>query len=72
MAVSIDAGKVRQKLGEQVTAEGQKKYEIGFRDVKVAAVSEVFWDEKRREAFCSNHSYVGGIEHAQCATKAIS
>jgi len=65
MAVSIDAGKVRQKLGEQVTAEGQKKYEIGFRDVKVAAVSEVFWDEKRKEAFCSNHSYVGGIEHAQ-------
>lgn len=65
MAVSIDAGKVRQKLGEQVTAKGEKKYEIGFRDVKVAAISEVFWDEKREEAFCSNHSYVGGIEHAE-------
>jgi hypothetical protein len=37
---------------------------MGFRDVKVAAISEVFWDEKRQEAFCSNHSYVGGIEHA--------
>jgi hypothetical protein len=64
MAVSIDAGKVRQKLAERVTAEGGKKYEIGFRDVKVAAISEVFWDEKREEPFCSNHSYVGGIEHA--------
>ena len=64
MAVSIDAGKVREKLGQRVTAQGQKKYEIGFRDVKVASVSEVFWDEKRLEAFCSNHSYVGGIEHA--------
>jgi hypothetical protein len=47
MAVSISAGKVRQKLGKQVTGEGQKKYEIGFRDVKVAAISEVFWGEKR-------------------------
>jgi len=64
MAVSIDAGKVRQKLGERVNAEGEKKYEIGFRDVKVAAISEVFWDEKREEAYCSNHSYVGGIEYA--------
>ena len=64
MAVSIDAGKVRQKLGQRVTAEGQKKYEIGFRDVKVAAISEVFWNAKAEEAFCSNHSYVGGIEHA--------
>jgi len=64
MAVSIDAGKVREKLGERVTAEGEKKYEIGFRDVKVAAISEVFWDAKRQEAYCSDHSYVGGIEHA--------
>ena len=64
MAISIDAGKVRQKLGEWVTDRGKKKYEIGFRDVKVAAISEVFWDDKLEEAFCSNHSYVGGIEHA--------
>jgi len=64
MAVSIDAGKVRQKLGERLTDEGKKKYEIGFRDVKVAAISD-FWDQKRKEAFCNNHSYVGGIEHAE-------
>ena len=63
MAVSIDAGK-RQKLGEKVTAAGQKKYEIGFRDVKVAAISEVFSDERRQEAYCGNHSYVGG--HRAC------
>jgi hypothetical protein len=64
VAVSIDAGKVREKLGQYVNAEGKKKYEIGFRDVKVAAVSEVFWDTKSEEAYCSNHSYVGAIEHA--------
>jgi hypothetical protein len=64
VAVSIDAGKVREKLGEAVSSEGKKKYEIGFRDVKVAAISEVFWDDKRKEAYCSNHSYVGAIEHA--------
>ena len=64
VAVSIDAGKVREKLGQHVTAEGKKKYEIGFRDVKVASVSEVFWDTKAEEAYCSNHSYVGAIEHA--------
>ena len=64
MVVSIDAGKVREKLGERVTDDGKKKYEIGFRDVKVAAISELFWDSKREEAYCSNHSYVGGIEHA--------
>lgn len=64
VAISIDAGKVREKLGEKVSSKGKKKYEIGFRDVKVAAISEVFWDVKEREARCSNHSYVGGIEHA--------
>jgi hypothetical protein len=64
VAVSIDAGKVREKLGQHVTSEGKKKYEIGFRDVKVASVSEVFWDTKAEEAYCSNHSYVGAIEHA--------
>jgi hypothetical protein len=65
VAISIDAGKVREKLGEKLTSEGRKKYEIGFRDVKVAAVSEVFWNAKEKEAYCSNHSYVGGIEHAE-------
>jgi hypothetical protein len=64
VAISIDAGKVREKLGEKLTSTGKKKYEIGFRDVKVAAISEVFWDAKKKEARCSNHSYVGGIEHA--------
>jgi hypothetical protein len=65
VAVSIDAGKVREKLGQHVNAEGKKKYEIGFRDVKVAAVSEIFWDTNAEEAYCSNHSYVGAIEHAE-------
>ena len=54
VAVSIDATKVREKLGEEATDEGEKRYEIGFKDVKVAAVSEVFWESKRKEAYCSN------------------
>jgi hypothetical protein len=64
IAVSIDATKVRVKLGENVTADGKKKYEIGFRDAKIGAVSAIGWDEKREEAYCTNSSYVSGIEHA--------
>ena len=35
-----------------------------FRDVKVASVSALEWDEVNQEARCSNSSYVLGIEHA--------
>ena len=64
MAVSIDATKVREKLGESTTARGATSYEIGFRDAKIAAISEVRWDKKRQEAHCRDSSYVTGIEHA--------
>jgi hypothetical protein len=64
MAVSIDATKVREKQGEYVDSSGKKRYEIGFRDVKVGVVSEVGWDAARSEAFCSRSSYVGAIEYA--------
>ena len=39
MAVSIDAGKVPIRTNEQVTEEGKKSYECGWRDSKVATVS---------------------------------
>ena len=64
VAVSIDATKVRVKLNEIVTADGKKKYEIGFRDAKIGAVLSIGWDERREEAYCTNSSYVSGIEHA--------
>ena len=64
MAVSIDATKLREKLGESTTARGKTTYEIGFRDAKIAAISEVGWDKKRKEARCRSSSYVTGIEHA--------
>jgi hypothetical protein len=64
MAVSIDATKLREKLGESTTARGKTTYEIGFRDAKIAAISEVGWDKKRKEARCRDSSYVTGIEHA--------
>jgi hypothetical protein len=64
MAVSIDATKVREKLGEYVDDAGTKKYKIGFRDAKIGAISEVGWDPTRSEAYCTASSYVGGIEHA--------
>jgi hypothetical protein len=64
MAVSIDATKVREKMGESTTADGRTRYEIGFRDAKIAAVSEVGWDSRRKEAHCRDSSYVSGIEHA--------
>ena len=64
MAVSIDATKVREKLGEEVNENGKKTIEIGFKDAKIAGISLVEWDEKEGEAVCVNTSYVTGIEYA--------
>ena len=64
MAVSIDATKVREKQKEYVDSGGRRRYETGFRDAKIGVVSEVGWDEKGGQAFCTKSSYVGGIEHA--------
>jgi len=71
MAVSIDATKVREKLGEEVTSGGRKKYEMGFKDAKVTAVSEVVWEKKRKEPKSINHSYVSAEEHADDFFKRI-
>ena len=64
MAVSIDATKVREKLGEELDENGKKTIEIGFKDAKIAGISLVEWDEKEGEAVCVNTSYVTGIEYA--------
>lgn len=64
MAVSIDATKVREKQGEYVDDCGNKRYEIGFRDAKIGVISKACWDPRRSEAYCTDSSYVGGIEHA--------
>ena len=32
--------------------------------MKIGGVSAVGWNEKRQEAFCTDSSYVSGIEHA--------
>jgi len=71
MGVSIDATKVREKLGEEITHGGKKKYEIGFKDAKIATVSEVLWDKENKEAKCESSSYVSGIEHADDFSKRI-
>jgi hypothetical protein len=64
MAVSIDATKVREKLGERRLKSGHKRYEIGFKDAKVAAVSSVVWDQRRGEASCLDSSYLSAVEEA--------
>jgi hypothetical protein len=64
MAVSIDATKVREKQGEYVDDCGRKRYEIGFRDAKIGVISKACWDPRCSEAYCTDSSYVGGIEHA--------
>ena len=71
MAVSVDATKVREKLGEEITSRGRKRYKIGFKDAKIAAVSEVRWNKKREEAKCVNISYVSAEEHADDFFKRI-
>jgi len=64
MVVCADATKVREKLGTRRTRGRRRRYEIGFKDAKVATVSEVHWDAKRREARCVNSSYVSAVEEA--------
>ena len=64
MAVSIDATKVREKLGERRLKSGKKRYEIGFKDAKVAAISSVVWDGQRGEASCVDSSYLSAVEEA--------
>jgi hypothetical protein len=64
MAVSIDATKVREKLGQRRLKSGRKRYEIGFKDAKVAAISSVVWDPQRKEASCLHSSYVSAVEEA--------
>ena len=64
MAISIDATKVREKLGEKLTKTGKKRYDIGFKDAKVAAVSAVVWDAKGKEASCVDSSYLSAVEEA--------
>jgi hypothetical protein len=71
MAVSVDATKVREKLGEEITSRGRKRYEIGFKDAKIAAISEVRWDKRRKEAKCVNISYVSAEEHADSFFKRV-
>jgi hypothetical protein len=71
MAVSIDATKVREKIGDFVTDDGKRKYEIGYKDAKIAAISDIKWNKKREEAFCTNITYVSGIEHADDFFKRI-
>ena len=42
----------------------RNRYDREFRDVKVASISALEWDEVHQEARCSDTSYVLGSEHA--------
>ena len=64
MVVGIDAGKVPTKGNQRVDDDNRTRYDREFRDVKVASVSELEFDEVHQEARCSKTSYVLGIEHA--------
>ena len=71
VAVSIDATKIREKLGEEKGKDGKRSHQIGWRDAKVAAVSAVQWDRAADEAKCVDSSYVNGEEHADLFFKRI-
>ena len=58
MSVSIDATKVREKLGEEVRGDGRRRYEIGFKDAKIAVVSQLVWEKRKRESKCINNNFV--------------
>ena len=64
MVVCIDAGKAPTKGDERIDDDKRRRYDREFRDVKVASVSALEWDEVNQESRCRNSSYVLGIEHA--------
>ena len=64
MVVCIDAGKAPIKGNERVDNANRRRYDREFRDVKVASISALGWDGSRRQARCTDTTYVGGIEHA--------
>ena len=64
MVVCIDAGKAPIKGNERVDNDNRTRYDREFRDVKVASISALGWDGSRRQARCTDTSYVAGIEHA--------
>ena len=64
MVVSIDATKVRLKGEERVDTEGRTRYETEFRDAKIAVISALGWDERNEQPYCTDSSYVSGIEYA--------
>ena len=64
MVVCIDAGKTPIKGNELVDANHRKRYDREFRDVKVASISALGWDDSHQQARCTDTSYVAGIEHA--------
>ena len=56
MVVCIDAGKVPTKGNQRVDDDNRNRYDREFRDVKVASVSELEFDEVHQEARCSKTS----------------
>ena len=64
MAVSIDSGKVPTRGNDHVTKDGMKKYDLTYRDSKVATVSAVTVD-KEGDPRGTKTSCVTGIEHAR-------
>ena len=64
MAVSIDATKTREILGKTYDSSGNLKFEVGFKDAKIATISEIKYNKTKQEAHCINTSYVAAEEHA--------
>ena len=56
MLVCIDAGKVPIKGNQRVDDAKRNRYDREFRDVKVASISALEWDEGHQEARCSDTS----------------
>ena len=64
VAVSIDAAKVPVRANERVDESGKGDRRRKFRDAKTATVAAVQRKAKRKQARCTNVSYVAASEHA--------
>lgn len=63
MSVQIDGTGIPHKLEPYFDKNGKLKYkEVSCKEAKSAAISEIMWNEDKKEAHCINTTYVSAIE----------
>lgn len=72
MSVQIDGTGIPHKLEPIKDKNGKLKYtDVSCKEAKSAAISEILWNEERKEAHCINTTYVSAMEEADAVFQRI-